>query len=253
VNHPPLPTPTHLQLPSQPACPIPWRIPRPTHIPHTPLPQSLSLPTGGNKENVPFNPPLALSQSSIGLNPTACNLNTPIAKHFPRPPSSTTSSLNVEAPAYIPTKAPPSPLNKTAATSLSYPKKHHPPPLPRQPTLHKFFSYSTKVEVTSAPDLGDTWGHSMDPIDSSSIFRVIMQNPNWFSIWFGILLFLWHWCPIHCWNKAKHQSSFQDKYLSMISLHMAALFGSNIPKWTILREPSSARWNLDCGGGQMVL
>jgi hypothetical protein len=178
VNHPPLPTPTHLQLPSQPACLIPWRIPWPTHIPHTSLPQSLSLPTGGNKENVPLNPPLALSQSSIGLNPTARNLNTPIAKHLPRPPSSTISSLNAEAPAYVPTKAPPSPLNKTAAASLSFPKKHHPPPLLRQPTLHKFFSYFTKVEGTSAPDLGDTWGHSMDPIDSSSIFRVILQNVN---------------------------------------------------------------------------
>jgi hypothetical protein len=57
--------------------------------------------------------------------------------------------------------------NKKKATSV---------PLPKQRTLHSFLSISSPPYSLS--NELDTWGHVMEDIDTSKIFRIILQNPN---------------------------------------------------------------------------
>jgi hypothetical protein len=50
-------------------------------------------------------------------------------------------------------------------------------PLPRQHTLHKFLGSVASTPLTSLEE-PETWGHMMDSIDTSSVFRILPQNPN---------------------------------------------------------------------------
>ncbi len=57
----------------------------------------------------------------------------------------------------------------------------HPPAkaktAPKQLTLHSFLSLPVPPLLSDVQH-GETWGHTMDEIDTSSTFRVLLQNPN---------------------------------------------------------------------------
>jgi hypothetical protein len=81
-----------------------------------------------------------------------------------------------------PTTVPPnpaqsSPTNAQPSMPSSLPVRYTSLPTPKQHTLHSFFS-TTTLEPISLLDEPETWGHMMDPIDTSKTFWVLLQNPN---------------------------------------------------------------------------
>jgi hypothetical protein len=58
-------------------------------------------------------------------------------------------------------------------------KKPHRNPnhTPKQQTLHPFLSFPFPPALSELHHC-DTWGHTMDEIDPSKVFRVVLQNPN---------------------------------------------------------------------------
>jgi hypothetical protein len=56
-------------------------------------------------------------------------------------------------------------------------KKSHNPQVPCQQTIYQFLSLN-RPPIYSLAGAMDTWGHVMKKVDSSKIFRILLQNPN---------------------------------------------------------------------------
>jgi hypothetical protein len=115
---------------------------------------------------------------------------------FSHSPLLPVSNLNPQAPAFLPLRHPATgkslaPIhNSNASVTQHNHKEPRPssqrqqevstkpikagrslPPLPQQPTLHKFFSCQHKASTLSYHNAENTWGHTMEEIESSSVFR----------------------------------------------------------------------------------
>jgi hypothetical protein len=145
----------------------------------------------------PLNPDAPVFYPVNSLYPYRKNLN-PNAKPFR--PNHTVETFSQASLPNVPDQTPPSDIILSHRPLINYPQKKNsvPPPLSsskeslpsntlhnktltnslnKQQTLHAFLSKSTPPALSDQHH-NSTWGHTMDEIDPSNIFRVLLQNPN---------------------------------------------------------------------------
>jgi hypothetical protein len=109
---------------------------------------------------------------------SATTLQQKITQFFQVKSHPTSTSLSSSTPVLAPSHCP---INRSS----------HSHPLPSRRSIKSILCYqprktTKKITYFTTPmpcyDLQDSWGHSLDAIDPSKVFRIFLQNPNGLSL-----------------------------------------------------------------------